>query len=133
MFTTDITDHSRIRDEKAAMIATKRATDLARRHKHRFHVLHVSTAAELEFLMDHSPYLTAEICLHHIFFNTDDYARLGSRIQMNPSIKTKQDNDGLWRALLDGTIQVIATDHAPHTLEEKSQPYPQSPSGLPGK
>lgn len=129
--TNDITDHSRIRDENAAMIATKRATDLARRHKHRFHVLHVSTAAELEFLTEPNPYLTAEICLHHIFFNTDDYARLGSRIQMNPSIKTKQDNDGLWRALLDGTIQVIATDHAPHTLEEKSQPYPQSPSGLP--
>ena len=129
--TTDITDHSRIRDENAAMIATKRATDLARRHKHRFHVLHVSTAAELEFLTEPTPYLTAEICLHHIFFNTGDYARLGSRIQMNPSIKTKQDNEGLWRALLDGTIQVIATDHAPHTLEEKSQPYPQSPSGLP--
>lgn len=129
--TTDITDHSRIRDEKAAMIATKRATDLARKYKHRFHVLHVSTAAELEFLTEHSPYLTAEICLHHIFFNTDDYARLGSRIQMNPSIKTKRDNEGLWRALLDGTIQVIATDHAPHTLEEKSLPYPQSPSGLP--
>ena len=129
--TTDIRDHSRIRDERAAMIATKRATDLARKHKHRFHVLHVSTAAELEFLTEHSPYLTAEICLHHIFFNTEDYARLGSRIQMNPSIKTKQDNEGLWQALLDGTVQVIATDHAPHTLEEKSQPYPQSPSGLP--
>lgn len=129
--TTDVTDHSRIRDENAAMIATKRATDLARRHKHRFHVLHVSTAAELTFLAEHSPYLTAEICLHHIFFNTEDYARLGSRIQMNPSIKTKHDNEGLWHALLDGTIQVIATDHAPHTLEEKSQPYPQSPSGLP--
>jgi len=129
--TSDITDHSRIRDEQAAIIATKRATDLARRHKHRFHVLHVSTAAELAFLQDRSHYLTAEICLHHIFFNIEDYPRLGSRIQMNPSIKTKSDNEGLWNALLDGTIQVIATDHAPHTLEEKSQPYPQSPSGLP--
>ena len=113
------------------MIATKRATDLAKRHKHRFHVLHVSTAAELEFLAEPSPYLTSEICLHHIFFNVEDYPRLGSRIQMNPSIKTKADNEGLWKALLDGTIQVIATDHAPHTLEEKSLPYPQSPSGLP--
>ena len=129
--TTDIADHSRIRDERAAMIATKRATDLAKRHKHRFHVLHVSTAAELEFLAEPSPYLTSEICLHHIFFNVEDYPRLGSRIQMNPSIKTKADNEGLWKALLDGTIQVIATDHAPHTLEEKSLPYPQSPSGLP--
>ena len=129
--TSDIADHSRIRDQNAAMIATKRATDLARRHKHRFHVLHVSTAAELEFLQDANPYLTAEICLHHIFFNVDDYPRLGSRIQMNPSIKTADDNRLLMDALLDGTIQVIATDHAPHTLEEKSKPYPQSPSGLP--
>jgi dihydroorotase len=129
--TTDIADHSNIRDEAAAMIATRRATDLAKRHQHRFHVLHVSTAAELEILADPGPYLTAEVCLHHLFFNVDDYPRLGSRIQMNPSIKTAADNAGLWQGLLDGKLQVIATDHAPHTLEEKSQPYPASPSGLP--
>ncbi|HUG68078.1 MAG TPA: amidohydrolase family protein, partial [Pirellulaceae bacterium] len=68
---------------------------------------------------------------HHLFFNVDDYARLGSLVQMNPSIKTTEDNEQLWRALLSGLIQVIATDHAPHTLEEKRQPYPKSPSGLP--
>lgn len=129
--TTDITDHSRIRDERAAVIATKRSTDLARRHRHRFHVLHVSTAAELPLLAEAAPYVTAEVCVHHLEFNVEDYARLGSRIQMNPSVKTAVDNAGLWQALLDGTIQVIATDHAPHTLEEKSQPYPRSPSGLP--
>ncbi len=129
--THDLADHSRIRDERAAMIATARATDLARRHQHRFHVLHVSTAAELEYLRDPSPYLTAEVCPHHLLFNVDDYARLGSRVQMNPSIKTSADNAGLWQALRDDVIQVIATDHAPHTLEEKSQPYPKSPSGLP--
>ena len=129
--THDIADHSRIRDVQAAMIATRRATDLAKRHQHRFHVLHVSTGDELVFLRDPQPYITAEVCLHHLFFNVDDYARLGSRIQMNPSIKTKDDNERLYAALLDGTIQVIATDHAPHTLEEKSQPYPASPSGLP--
>lgn len=129
--TSDIADHSRIRDETAAIIATRRATDLAIRHKHRFHVLHVSTAAELEILSEPSPYLTAEVCLHHLFFNVDDYDRLGSRIQMNPSIKTAADNAGLWEGLLCGPIQVIATDHAPHTLEEKAQPYPASPSGLP--
>jgi dihydroorotase len=129
--TTDITDHSRIRDEKAALIATRRAIDLSTRHKHRFHVLHVSTAAELPLISGADPYVTAEICLHHIFFNIDDYARLGSRIQMNPSIKTAADNEGLMQGLLDGTIQVIATDHAPHTLEEKAQSYPDSPSGLP--
>ncbi len=129
--THDIADHSRIRDERAAVIATKRATELARRHRHRFHVLHVSTAAELPLLANPAPYVTAEVCPHHLFFNVDDYPRLGSRIQMNPSIKTAADNAGLWQALLDGTIQVIATDHAPHTLNEKSQPYPDSPSGLP--
>lgn len=127
----ELSDHSRIRDEKAAIIATRRATDLSRRHKHRFHVLHVSTAAELEFLKDPAPYLTAEVCLHHLFFNVDDYPRLGTRIQMNPSIKTAEDNRLLFDAILANHIQVIATDHAPHTLEEKAQPYPQSPSGLP--
>lgn len=129
--TTDVADHSKIRDVNAAVIATRRATELARRFKHRFHVLHVSTAAELPLLKDAAPYLTAEVCLHHLFFNVDDYPRLGTRIQMNPSIKTAEDNVKLFAALLDNTIQVIATDHAPHTLEEKSQPYPKSPSGLP--
>ncbi len=126
-----IEDHSRIRDVEAAYVCTKRATDLARRHQHRFHVLHVSTAAELPLLDDPSPYLTAEICLHHIFFSTDDYARLGSLVQMNPSLKSKADAEQLWKALVSGRIQVIATDHAPHTLEEKAKAYPASPSGLP--
>jgi dihydroorotase len=127
----DYADHSRIRDERAALIATQRAIDLAFRHRHRFHVLHVSTAAETELLRDHRGLITAEACPHHLFFNVDDYARLKSLVQMNPSIKTAADNAGLWRALHDGRIQVIATDHAPHTLLEKDRPYPQSPSGLP--
>ncbi len=126
-----IADHSKIRDYQAAIIATKRAIDLAKRHRHRFHVLHVSTADEIPLLRDGSPYITAEVCPHHLFFNVDDYARLGTLIQMNPSIKSKHDNEELWKALSDGTIQVVATDHAPHTLSEKQQPYPQSPSGLP--
>lgn len=129
--TTDIRDHSRIRDHAAAIIATRRAIDLAKRHKHRFHVLHVSTGAETPLIADHGNLITAEVCPHHLFFNVDDYARLGSLVQMNPSIKTKEDNEQLWQALLDGLIQVVATDHAPHTLEEKRQPYPKSPSGLP--
>jgi dihydroorotase len=128
---TDITDHSRIRDHEAAIIATRRAIDLAKRHKHRFHVLHVSTGAETLLLADHDNLITAEVCPHHLLFNVDDYARLGSFVQMNPSIKNKEDNEQLWQALLDGLIQVVATDHAPHTLEEKQQPYPHSPSGLP--
>ncbi len=123
--------HSQIRDVQAAVIATRRALDLAVRHKHRFHVLHVSTAAEIPLLEPARPWVTAEVCPHHLFFNVDDYDRLGSLIQMNPSIKTEADNQALWNALKSGQIQVIATDHAPHTLEEKSRAYPQSPSGLP--
>ena len=129
--TTDVRDHSRIRDHEVAIVCTRRALDLAYRHKHRFHVLHVSTGAETELLADHRGLITAEACPHHLFFHVGDYDRLGSLIQMNPSIKEKEDNQQLWQALHDGRIQVIATDHAPHTLEEKQQPYPQSPAGLP--
>ena len=87
--------------------------------------------AEAELLRTPRPFLTAEVCPHHLFFNVDDYARLGSLVQMNPSIKTATDNAQLWDALANGQIQVIATDHAPHTWEEKQKPYPASPSGLP--
>jgi dihydroorotase len=124
-------DHSRIRDHAAAVIATRRAMDLAARHQHRFHVLHVSTAEEVELLKNHQNLITAEACPHHLLFNLEDYDRLGSRVQMNPSIKTREDNEALWQALRENIIQVVATDHAPHTVEEKSQPYPHSPSGLP--
>ena len=127
----NVADHSRVRDHKAAWIATERALDLAKRHKHRFHVLHVSTGAETELLVDHQNLITAEVCPHHLFFNVNHYETLGTLVQMNPSIKTEDDNRVLWDALLSGKIQVVATDHAPHTREEKSQPYPQSPSGLP--
>lgn len=129
--TTCVADHSRIRDEAAAVIAVERAVDLARRHRHRFHVLHVSTAAELKAFAEPQPWITAEACPHHLFFSIEDYQRLGTLVQMNPSLKTPQDCRQLWQALLAGKLQVIATDHAPHTLEEKQIPYPQSPSGLP--
>ena len=128
---TDVADHSNVRDHKAAVIATRRAIDLAVRHQHPFHVLHVSTAEEVSIIAESPDLITAEVCPHHLFFNIDDYARLGSRIQMNPSVKTAADNAALWQGLLDGHIDLIATDHAPHTLEEKSQPYPKSPSGMP--
>lgn len=129
--TTNVADHSLIRDVPAAVIATRRAIDLAKRHKHRFHVLHVSTGEETLLVADHENLITAEACLHHFLFNTDDYARLGTRVQMNPSLKSPENAQAVWQALLDGRLQVIATDHAPHTLEEKAKPYPQSPSGLP--
>ncbi len=128
---TDVADHSKIRDHAAAVIATRRALDLAKRHRHRFHVLHVSTADELPLIAAHDDVITAEACPHHLFFSIDDYARLGTLVQMNPSLKTKADAAAIWQALLADTIQVIATDHAPHTLDEKRQPYPKSPSGLP--
>ncbi|MCA8995477.1 MAG: dihydroorotase [Planctomycetaceae bacterium] len=124
-------DHSRIRDHAAALISTKRAVDLAIRHRHQFHVLHVSTGDEVDFLRSRPDWVSAEACPHHLFFHVDDYERLGSRVQMNPSIKTADDNARIWQGLRDGTIEVIATDHAPHTLDEKAQPYPKSPSGLP--
>ena len=124
-------DHSKIRNHEAAVIATKRAIDLAVRHNHHFHVLHVSTADEIPLIAANKPIITAECCPHHLLFNIKDYERLGSLVQMNPSIKTQADCDALWQAMLDGIIEVIATDHAPHTSEEKAQPYPASPSGLP--
>jgi dihydroorotase len=129
--TTNVADHSRIRDHAAALIATKRAIDLAFRHRHRFHVLHVSTGDEVDLLADHRGLITAEACPHHLLFNVSDYERLGTLVQMNPSLKTAADSAKLWQGLLDGRIQVVATDHAPHTLEEKRKPYPQSPAGLP--
>jgi len=128
---TDVAVHSRVRDHAAAVIATRRALDLAKRHRHRFHVLHVSTAQETELLADHAGLITAEACPHHLLLNVADYGRLGTLAQMNPSLKTSADNEALWQALQSGLIQVIATDHAPHTWEEKQQPYPQSPSGMP--
>jgi dihydroorotase len=128
---TNVSAHSKVRDHEAAVIATKRAIDLSTRHRHPFHVLHVSTADEIPLIAAAPGWLTAEVCPHHLFFNVDDYERLGSLVKMNPSIKTANDNQQLWQALLDGTITVIATDHAPHTAEEKELAYPQCPSGLP--
>ncbi|MGV3485245.1 MAG: dihydroorotase [Planctomycetaceae bacterium] len=129
--TRDVADHSRIRDVNCAVIATKRAIELAQRHRHRFHVLHVSTAAEVPLLASAGEMITAEVCPHHLFFNVNDYPRLGTRVQMNPSLKSAADNAALFEALLQGHIQVMATDHAPHTIEEKAATYPDSPSGLP--
>ncbi|MAV54453.1 MAG: dihydroorotase [Phycisphaerae bacterium] len=126
-----ITDHSKIRNAEAAAKSAARTIDLARRHKHRFHLLHVSSAAECEVLRTRPEWVTAEACPHHMFFDTTDYKTLGSRVQMNPALKSPADRAAVWEALHDGTISVLATDHAPHTLDEKAHPYPESPSGLP--
>ena len=129
-----ISDHSLIRDVEAARIATARAIDLSARHRHPFHVLHVSTGVECGLIRDARAAghrITAEACPHHLFFSTDDYDRLGTRVQMNPSVKSPDNPPVIWDALRDGTIEVVATDHAPHTLDEKAADFPSSPSGLP--
>jgi dihydroorotase len=109
--------------------------NLATKHNTRLHLLHLSTADELALLSDKpanaSKRITAEVCVHHLWFSNDDYDRLGSRIKWNPAIKSASDRDALLGALLDGRLDVIATDHAPHTIEEKSRSYFHCPSGGP--
>ena len=119
----------RIRDHEAAIVSTRRAFDLARRHKHRFHLLHVTTAQEVDLLREvardpeMSGLITAEACIPHLSFSDADYEYMGTRLLQNPSVKTAADRAALWAGLQDGTLQVIATDHAPHTVEEKARPY----------
>ncbi len=125
--------HSVIQDDIAALNATKLAVSLSEKYQRRLHILHLSTAIEAEFLREHKPrWVTAEVTPQHLLLNIADYDRIGTLAQMNPPLRTSHDNEVLWQALLEGTIDFIATDHAPHTLEEKAKGYPQSPSGMPG-
>jgi dihydroorotase len=131
--TTDPAMHSVIQDSEAALIATKLAIKLSKKYQRRLHILHLSTGIEAEYLRTDKPaWVTVEVTPQHLTLNTEDYAALGNLIQMNPPIRTAWDNEILWQALLDGVIDFIATDHAPHTLEEKAKGYPYSPSGMPG-
>ncbi|MBI9085591.1 MAG: dihydroorotase [Desulfobacterales bacterium] len=126
--------HSRIRSAQACFASSSLAVDLARKHGTRLHVLHLTTAREMELFSPgpvEGKQITAEVCVHHLFFCDADYERLGARIKCNPAIKTAADRDALIDAVADGRIDVIATDHAPHTLGEKDVLYFQSPSGLP--
>ncbi len=130
---TDVALHSQIQDEESALVASQRALDLSARHQHRLHILHLSTGLEVELLRRHKPaWVTAEVTPQHLLLSTADYARLGSLAQMNPPLRDPYNQTQLWQGLQDGILDCIATDHAPHTLEEKAQPYPQSPSGMPG-
>jgi dihydroorotase len=130
---TDPAIHSVIQDDIAALNATKLAIGLAEKYQRRLHILHLSTALEAEYLRQHKPaYVTAEVTPQHLLLNTAAYGQIGSLAQMNPPLRTAHDNEVLWQALLDGVIDFIATDHAPHTLEEKSREYPNTPSGMPG-
>lgn len=130
---TDHAVHSEIRDAECALIATKFALSLSKKYRRRLHILHLSTKEEAQLLRDDKPaWVTAEVIPNHLFLNILDYETQGSRVQMNPPIRSSKDNALLWQALRDGVIDFVATDHAPHTLEEKSQPYPKCPSGMPG-
>jgi dihydroorotase len=129
-----MSEHPRIRSEEACYKSSSLAVELARRHDSRLHVLHLTTAKELD-LFAAGPAagkrITAEACVHHLFFDESDYARLGAKIKCNPAIKTAADREALLQAVADDRIDVIATDHAPHTAEEKASTYFHAPAGLP--
>ncbi|PSO51182.1 MAG: dihydroorotase [Cyanobacteria bacterium QH_8_48_120] len=133
---TDASDpayHSQIKDNQAALNATKLALKLSKKYQRRLHILHLSTAEEAELLRQDKPsWVTAEVTPQHLLLNTDAYEKIGTLAQMNPPLRSPHDNAALWQALLDGVIDFIATDHAPHTLEEKAKGYPHTPSGMPG-
>lgn len=127
--------HPIIRSEKACYEATKRAIEIANKHKARLHILHLTTEAETHLFRNDIPLkeknITTEVSVHHLWFSDKDYKRLGTLIKWNPAIKTEKDKNGLLKALLDDRIDLVTTDHAPHTLEEKQKPYFQSMSGAP--
>ena len=127
--------HPKIRDVEACLRSSSLAVDMAKRHGTRLHILHISTKDELDLFDNTLPLeqkrITAEVCVHHLYFSADDYARLGNDIKCNPAIKNREHRDALLPALLDNRLDVIATDHAPHTRAEKDQPYLQAPAGLP--
>jgi dihydroorotase len=127
--------HPVIRDVPACLRSSSFAVDLAKRHGTRLHVLHISTRDELALFSNDLPLqdkkITAEVCVHHLYFSAEDYATLGNQIKCNPAIKGPEHRAALLPALLDDRLDVVATDHAPHTREEKAQPYLQAPSGLP--
>lgn len=125
--------HSQIQDNEVALLATKMALKLSKKYERRLHILHTSTGDEAELLRQDKPsWVTAEVTPQHLLLNTSAYEKMGTLAQMNPPLKSARDNDILWQALLDGVIDFIATDHAPHTLEEKAKGYPNTPSGMPG-
>jgi dihydroorotase len=130
-----VTAHHLIRSEEACYLSSSKAVALAKKTGARLHVFHLSTAKEMELFTNKIPLeekkITAEVCVHHLWFTNDDYETKGNFIKWNPAVKTANDRKALWEALNDGRIDVIATDHAPHTLEEKKQKYLQAPSGGP--
>ncbi|MCU0440257.1 MAG: dihydroorotase [Raineya sp.] len=127
--------HPEIRDEEACFKSSSFAAELAKKYKTRLHILHISSSEEIQVFQNDIPleqkHITSEVCVHHLWFNKNDYERLGHNIKCNPAIKDPRHQPLLFQALLDDHFDVIATDHAPHTAQEKAQKYWQAPAGLP--
>jgi dihydroorotase len=131
----DASDHPVIRNAEECFESSFKAIQLARKHNSRLHILHISTEKELQLFTNMIPLkdkrITAEVCVHHLHFTSDDYGRLGNLIKCNPAIKAPYNREALWNALLDDRLDVIATDHAPHTWDEKNDPYEKAHAGIP--
>lgn len=131
----ETSDHPIIRDAEACFESSLMAVQLAKRNNTRLHILHISTAKELQLFTNLIPLeekrITTEVCVHHLHFTADDYALLGNKIKCNPAIKSKENKAALWEALLDDRLDIIATDHAPHAVDEKSGDYDHAHAGLP--
>jgi dihydroorotase len=128
----DPASHPVWRDPEAALRSTRRLVALARRYGRRIHVLHISTAEEMAFLADHKDVATVEVTPHHLTLDETAYTRLGTLAQMNPPVRDRAHRAGIWAGVRNGVVDVLGSDHAPHTLEEKLKPYPTSPSGMTG-
>lgn len=130
-----VADHPIIRNEEACFESSLLAIQIAKKYNTRLHILHISTEKELQLFSNLMPLsekrITAEVCVHHLHFTSSDYEKLDNKIKCNPAIKAAHNKEALWKALLDNRLDVIASDHAPHTIEEKNQPYINSPAGLP--
>ena len=127
--------HPKIRSAEACYLSSSKAIELAKKTGARLHIFHISTEKETHLFSNKKPLaekkITAEVCVHHLWFTEEDYKTKGTKIKWNPAVKSQKDNDGLWKALLDDRLDIIATDHAPHTLEEKNNSYHKAPSGGP--
>ncbi|ALE03993.1 dihydroorotase [Bartonella ancashensis] len=128
----DVSSHPVWRDEVVALKCTQRLVTIAREARARIHILHLSTAEEIDFLRNHKDITTVEVTHHHLTLTSEDYRRLGTLVQMNPPIRASHHNEILWYGVQQGIIDVLGSDHAPHTLEEKRRSYPLSPSGMTG-
>ena len=128
----DPSSHPVWRDATAALQCTRRLVRIARETRARIHVLHISTGDEIDLLRDHKDLVSCEVTPHHLTLSSDDYARLGTRLQMNPPVRDASHRARIWEGLTQGVADILGSDHAPHTLAEKDLPYPQSPSGMTG-